>query len=224
MLAVHKAGLHLLQKSARSIRNSAHLSTFQFFPVNLTASITLPNDLSPASNMTVKGSLPFAASSTTPTLSGPRGLAAWQQRQKEAGTSEKSTEEGNASNPFLSMLAGGALQAGVQLPPMGYTENGSWTYTQSGNPCLDFFFQIVADTPPERLRSLLEEAWKEDSLLALKLLFHLRGVRGTGKSEKGGFYTGGLWLAEKHPGTLLANLKQVGVFGYYKDLLEIVLR
>ncbi|GAQ77995.1 hypothetical protein KFL_000060610 [Klebsormidium nitens] len=177
--------------------------------------------------MVIKGSLPIASSPAPSTLAGPKGLAAWQQRQKQAGNSSTSAEGGSDTNPFLSMLSGGALQAGFQhipRPPMGYTENGSWTFTQSGSACLDFFFQVVADTPPERVRQLLEAAWKEDPLLALKLLFHLRGVRGTGKSEKGGFYTGGLWLVEQHPGTLLGNLRQVGVFGYYKDLLEIVLR
>ncbi|GAQ77987.1 hypothetical protein KFL_000060520 [Klebsormidium nitens] len=177
--------------------------------------------------MVIKGSLPIASSSAPSTLAGPKGLAAWQQRQKQAGNSSTSTEGGSDTNPFLSMLSGGALQAGFQhipRPPMGYTENSSWTFTQSGSACLDFFFQVVADTPPERVRQLLGAAWKEDPLLALKLLFHLRGVRGTGKSEKGGFYTGGLWLAEQHPGTLLGNLRQVGVFGYDKDLLEIVLR
>ncbi|GAQ88117.1 hypothetical protein KFL_004020030 [Klebsormidium nitens] len=174
--------------------------------------------------MVIKGSLPIADSPTSSTLSGPRDLAEWQQRQMDVSNAANSAEGGSGTNPFLSMLAGGALQTGYQLPPMTLTENSSWTYKESSSPCLDFFFQVVASTPPDRLRRLLEAAWKEDSLLALKLLFHLRGVRGTGKSEKGGFYTGVTWLAEKHPGTLLTNLKQVGVFGYYKDLLEIVLK
>ncbi|KAK1651586.1 hypothetical protein QYE76_069391 [Lolium multiflorum] len=35
------------------------------------------------------------------------------------------------------------------------TKNCSATYSGSVNPCLDFFFQVVPNTPPERVRELL---------------------------------------------------------------------
>ncbi|KAH7444190.1 hypothetical protein KP509_02G069100 [Ceratopteris richardii] len=94
----------------------------------------------------------------------------------------------------------------------------------SANPCVDFFFQIVPDTPADRTVSLLEQAWVHDSLTCLKLVCHLRGVRGTGKSNQQAFYTCASWLHRCHPQTLLANLHLVPKFGYYKDLREIVLR
>ncbi|MCO5600581.1 hypothetical protein L7F22_054695 [Adiantum nelumboides] len=63
------------------------------------------------------------------------------------------------------------------------TENKSATFSSSrdsyGN---DFCFQIVFDTPASNVASLLELAWKQDALTALKHVFHLRGVHGSGKS------------------------------------------
>ncbi|BFI32429.1 hypothetical protein MPTK2_4g05880 [Marchantia polymorpha subsp. ruderalis] len=106
---------------------------------------------------------------------------------------------------------------------MGHTENFSATYLTSGSCCLDFFFQVVPDTGV-RIIALLEKAWREDAMTALKLVFHLRGVRGTGKSDKENFYYAALWMQQEHPQTLLANLAMIAEFGYFKDLLELVLR
>ncbi|OVA17402.1 protein of unknown function DUF2828 [Macleaya cordata] len=106
----------------------------------------------------------------------------------------------------------------------GRTENGSATYFSTGNPLLDFFFHIVPDTPPESLVHRLELAWDHDPLKALKLICHLRGVRGTGKSDKEGFYAAALWLHKNHPKTLACNVKSFAQFGYFKDLPEILYR
>ncbi|KAI8566425.1 hypothetical protein RHMOL_Rhmol02G0039600 [Rhododendron molle] len=109
-------------------------------------------------------------------------------------------------------------------PPMGRTENNSATYLSTGNPCLDFFFHVVPDTPPEQLLQRLLSAWDRDALTSLKLVCNLRGVRGTGKSDKEGFYTAALWLHKHHPKTLACNVKAIAEFGYFKDMLEILYR
>ncbi|RWR78840.1 LOW QUALITY PROTEIN: hypothetical protein CKAN_00739200 [Cinnamomum micranthum f. kanehirae] len=83
------------------------------------------------------------------------------------------------------------------------------------NPCLDFFFHVVPDTPPERVTELLRLAWATNPLTALKLICQLRGVRGTGKSDKEGFYTAVFWLHQNHP-------KNPGF--ECEDLLEILFR
>ncbi|GFP81063.1 hypothetical protein PHJA_000249600 [Phtheirospermum japonicum] len=41
--------------------------------------------------------------------------------------------------------------------------------------------------------------------MALKLVCNLRGIRGTGKSDREGAYTAALWLHENHPKTLACN-------------------
>ncbi|KAI3939998.1 hypothetical protein MKW98_029774 [Papaver atlanticum] len=105
----------------------------------------------------------------------------------------------------------------------GFTENGSATYVSSDNPLLDLF-HVVPDTPHESVTQRLESAWKHDPLTALKLICNLRGVRGTGKSDKEGFYAAALWLHKNHPKTLAINLKVMADFGYFKDLPEILFR
>ncbi|KAL1194838.1 hypothetical protein V5N11_011153 [Cardamine amara subsp. amara] len=111
-----------------------------------------------------------------------------------------------------------------QKPQMGLTENLSPTFLSSGNPCLDFFFHIVPDTSPEDLIQRLEMSWSHDPLTTLKLICNLRGVRGTGKSDKEGFYTCAFWLYKNHPKTLSLNLSALVDFGYFKDLREILHR
>ncbi|GMY27166.1 DUF2828 domain-containing protein [Fagus crenata] len=111
-----------------------------------------------------------------------------------------------------------------ELPMMGLTENLSPTFLSTGNPCLDFFFHVVPDTPSEDLIQRLELAWAHDPLTTLKLICNLRGVRGTGKSDKQGFYTSSLWLHKSHPKTLALNLTALAHFGYFKDLPEILYR
>ncbi|CAI0457963.1 unnamed protein product [Linum tenue] len=109
-------------------------------------------------------------------------------------------------------------------PRFGRTENGSITYKSAGNPCLEFFFHVVPSTPREWVVKRLRKAWRFDPLTTLKLICNLRGVRGTGKSNKEKFYTAALWLYEKHPITLARNARVIADFGYFKDLLEILYR
>ncbi|KAL6496423.1 hypothetical protein OROGR_029681 [Orobanche gracilis] len=125
-------------------------------------------------------------------------------------------------DPFMDLMV--ANFNNTVIPPMGLTENSSPTFLSTGNPCLDFFFHVVPDTPPENLISRLQLAWEHDSLKTLKLVCNLRGVRGTGKSDKEGSYTAALWLHKTHPKTLACNVDSFAGFGYSKDLLEILFR
>ncbi|CAH9138884.1 unnamed protein product [Cuscuta epithymum] len=130
-----------------------------------------------------------------------------------------------AGNPFVDLMVSDFNKVGMRhSPPMGFTENMSATYLSSGNPCLDFFFHVVPDTPSESLLQRLLSAWSHDPLTALKLVFNLRGVRGTGKSDKEGFYTAALWLHAHHPKTLAGNISHLADFGYIKDMPEILFR
>jgi len=49
-------------------------------------------------------------------------------------------------------------------------------------------------------------------------------VRGTGKSDKEGFYAAALWLHERHPKMLACNLPALAEFGYLKDFPELLYR
>ncbi|KAL1816664.1 hypothetical protein ACET3Z_019238 [Daucus carota] len=111
-------------------------------------------------------------------------------------------------------------------PPLrkGFTQGLSRTYLTSSNPCLDFFFQVVPSTPKHTLITYLESSWGFDPLTTLKLVCNLRGVRGSGKGNKEGFYAALLWLHCFHPKTLVRNVEALVGFGYFKDLPEILHR
>ncbi|CAN6220738.1 unnamed protein product [Urochloa humidicola] len=136
-----------------------------------------------------------------------------------------------ASHPFLDLLDAGFNDAPASssaksgaAPRKARTENNSATYAGSGNPCLDLFFQVVPNTPADRVRDLVAAAWARDPLTALKLVANLRGVRGTGKSDRDGFYAAALWIHEGHPRTLACNVPALAEFGYLKDFPELLYR
>ncbi|XP_057531899.1 uncharacterized protein LOC130810014 [Amaranthus tricolor] len=134
------------------------------------------------------------------------------------------TTTATTGNPFMDLMVTNFNSANSHPPLMGRTENNSATYLSTGNPCLDFFFHIVPDTPSESLINRLDLAWSYNPLTTLKLMCNLRGVRGTGKSNKNGFYTAALWLHKNHPKTLASNLQSFAQFGYFKDFPEILFR
>ncbi|CAL5054084.1 unnamed protein product [Urochloa decumbens] len=109
-------------------------------------------------------------------------------------------------------------------PAKRLTENASPTFASSGDPCLDFFFHVVPGTPAARVTSLLADAWAAEPLTALCLACNLLGVRGTGKSDREGFYAAALWMHECHPVTLALNAPSIVQFGYLKVLPEILHR
>ncbi|KAK2375491.1 hypothetical protein QL285_076380 [Trifolium repens] len=149
------------------------------------------------------------ASSTTTTLIGPPEIY--------------STTTTN--NDFIDqMLANFNSPKTNRNPLMGFTENMSPTFLSTGNPCLDFFFHVVPNTPSETLIQRLKLAWSHNPLTTLKLVCNLRGVRGTGKSDREGFYAAALWFHQHHPKTLASNVPSLADFGYFKDLPEILYR
>nr|XP_043608351.1 uncharacterized protein LOC122580143 [Erigeron canadensis] len=163
------------------------------------------------------------APANTPTLIGPPEIY---HSQSKTSVPPPSTV---VSHPFIDAMVSNfnsiaTYSPNTPPPMMGYTENMSATYLSTGNPCLDFFFHVVPDTPPESITQRLKESWDHDPLKTLKLICNLRGVRGTGKSDKEGYYTSALWLHKNHPKTLACNVDSLAEFGYFKDLPEILYR
>ncbi|KAG2607620.1 uncharacterized protein LOC120671399 [Panicum virgatum] len=124
---------------------------------------------------------------------------------------------------FLDLLDANFNKENLQ-PAKGLTENASPTFVTSGDPCLDFFFHVVPGTPASSVTSLLASAWSAEPVTALRLACNLRGVRGTGKSDREGFYAAALWMHGCHPATLALNARPIADFGYLKDLPEILHR
>ncbi|KAH7402861.1 hypothetical protein BKA66DRAFT_404664 [Pyrenochaeta sp. MPI-SDFR-AT-0127] len=86
------------------------------------------------------------------------------------------------------------------------TENLDVTNVSSKNPLVDLFYDLGENTGSEELQKLLADAYAEDALLTLKIIFNARSIH-LGKSNRIASYKAFGWLAEHHPQTLLLNLK-----------------
>ncbi|KAE8732429.1 vacuolar protein sorting-associated protein 26A-like [Hibiscus syriacus] len=104
------------------------------------------------------------------------------------------------SDRFMDAMVANFNKA-MNSPPMGFTENMSAAYPSTGNPCLDFFFHVVPDSPPASIREA-----------------------GAGKSDKESVYTAAFLLHDHHPKTLACNLDSLVNLGYFKDIPEILYR
>ena len=100
------------------------------------------------------------------------------------------------------------------------TLNGAKTHGSTGDACLDFF--AVAGgmryrRPADQI-ALFEQAYIETSELAMKLLFHLRDIRG-GMGERKLFRTLLRHVARTWPESARKNVPYIAEFGRWDDLL-----
>lgn len=100
----------------------------------------------------------------------------------------------------------------------GFTENGANTFIRSGSSLLDFYAQAGAMRKiPEEALALFKRAFSEDRLIATKLLFYLRDVRG-GQGERTLFRNCLEWLGTDVPEVFDNIVKYVSVYGRWDDL------
>ena len=108
------------------------------------------------------------------------------------------------------------------------TENGAIALNTTGTACLDLFGTIGAlrKADEARITFLFEEAYKENPLLATKILFYARDIRGdketTGLGERRVFRIILKYAALHHPECIRPNLDLIGVYGRYDDLYELI--
>ncbi len=103
------------------------------------------------------------------------------------------------------------------------TENGAVALSTTGNACLDLFSVAGAlrEAEDARVEALFAEAYKENPLLATKIVFYARDIR-EGLGERKTFRTLLRYMAGKHPEALVHNLDLIGVFGRYDDLYCLI--
>lgn len=103
------------------------------------------------------------------------------------------------------------------------TENGAYARDTSGDSLVGLFGTIGAlrGADESRITRLFAEAYAEDPLVATKILFYSRDIRG-GLGERDTFRTIVRWLATYHPEAIRPNIRLFGHFGRYDDLYALM--
>ena len=109
------------------------------------------------------------------------------------------------------------------LNDLAFTANGDVTNANTQDACVDFFFGVKEMTSASRINELVAAAWKQSPIDTLKLIFYLLDVR-DGKSCNKEAITALLWLFKEDQNTFILNLKQVGTFGCYRDLMNLLVQ
>lgn len=99
------------------------------------------------------------------------------------------------------------------------TENAAVALKSTGTALLDLFSQAgaIRVKTDEEVSRLFQAAFAEDKLLATKLMFYTRNIRG-GLGERATFRKMLLSLAKSNPDIVVKNMELIPFFGRYDDL------
>ncbi len=102
------------------------------------------------------------------------------------------------------------------------TDNGMVTNPTTLNKCVDLFFSIGAmrGKSKERLVNMFDEAFNENPLVASKVLYWVRDVRG-GAGERKVFRDVISHLASNSPQTVRKNISLIPEYGRWDDVLVL---
>lgn len=103
------------------------------------------------------------------------------------------------------------------------TENGAVALRTTTDARLDLFSTIGAlrEADTERIKTLFANAYQQDKLFAVKIVFYARDIRG-GLGERKIFHTLIRCMAAQYPEALRPNLDLIGVFGRHDDWYELI--
>ena len=105
------------------------------------------------------------------------------------------------------------------------TENGAFAYNSTAQGAmLDLFSQIGAlRTRTEReIEQKFAAAFKEDKLLATKMMFYAGDIREGGLGERRTFRVCLHWLAENHPEIVVKNIQLIPFYNRFDSLFTLV--
>ncbi len=104
-----------------------------------------------------------------------------------------------------------------------FTTNGMTTNSTSLNNCVDLFFNIGAMRGKNKasIINIFTKAFNEDQLVAMRLLFWVRDVRG-GAGERQIFKDIIKYLATNHTEVLRKNIHLISEYGRWDDLLTLI--
>ena len=115
-----------------------------------------------------------------------------------------------------------ALQAIKTATNVARTENGDKAYATTNSACLDLFSLCGGmRNNIDDLRKLFVKAYGENAILAIKILFYMRNIRG-GLGERNSFRVLLQELATYYPRTVKQIIYAVPEYGRWDDLLVLL--
>lgn len=104
------------------------------------------------------------------------------------------------------------------------TENGAVAYTTTFNDLLDLFSCIGALRPrrEDEISAKFARAFKQDRLLATKMLFYCGDIRNGGLGERRTFRVCLKWLALNAPEIVIKNMENIPYYNRYDSLFTLV--
>ena len=105
------------------------------------------------------------------------------------------------------------------------TENGAFAYNSTAQGAmLDLFSQIGALRPrtEKEIEQKFAAAFKEDKLLATKMMFYAGDIREGGLGERRTFRICLHWLAENHPEIVVKNIQLIPFYNRFDSLFTLV--
>ena len=93
-------------------------------------------------------------------------------------------------------------------------QNLDVAFKSTNSALLDLFTELEKAIANDRLKSLLDLAWKEDALATLKIVWNARSIH-LGKGEQESFYKCLGWMKNEHPVTVISNLQWL-----YRSVIE----
>lgn len=115
-----------------------------------------------------------------------------------------------------------ALQAMKMQLNVARTENGDLAYKSTGSACLDFFSLCGGMRRNlENLNKLFAKAYAENPVVAIKILFYMRNIRG-GLGERNSFRVLLKELAQFYPEMAKQIVYAVPEYGRWDDLLVLL--
>lgn len=105
------------------------------------------------------------------------------------------------------------------------TENGAFAYNSTAQgDLLDLFSQIGALRPrtEKEIERKFAAAFKEDKLLATKMMFYAGDIREGGLGERRTFRICLHWMAENHPEIVVKNIQLIPFYNRFDSLFTLV--
>ncbi|MBR4377080.1 MAG: DUF2828 family protein [Spirochaetia bacterium] len=115
-----------------------------------------------------------------------------------------------------------AVQEISRLLNVTRTENGDLAYKSTGSFCLDYFSLCGGlRHNTSDLEKLFVKAYSENPILAIKILFYMRNIRG-GLGERNSFRVLLRNLAVSHPDVVRQIMYAIPVYGRWDDILALL--